>query len=169
MTWLFEMEKRRHREGKIAAFLYQNDAVREKSQAALQAINPDPDVQYLTFKPYFNAEAYPFVGRRADDRFTIGHISRQDADKFAADTLRIWEAIESPVQKRGIMLGFGRPSEDKIGVPPDWITTYENQTHALPARLLRPGRCDRPADRHDRELAAHRPGSDGQRIGPHRR
>ncbi|MEM9419938.1 MAG: glycosyltransferase [Planctomycetota bacterium] len=129
MTWLFEMEKRRHREGKLAAFLYQNDAVRQKSQVALQAINPDADVQYLTFKPYFNAEAYPFVDRRADDRFAIGHISRQDADKFAADTLRIWESIEVPgaVPKRGIMLGFGRPSEEKIGMPADWITTYENQ------------------------------------------
>lgn len=134
MTWLFEMEKRRHREGKIAAFLYQNDAVREKSQAALQTINPAADVQYLTFKPYFNAEAYPFVGERSREeewgrscRFTIGHISRQDGDKFAADTLRIWEAIESPAPKRGIMLGFGRPSEDKIGVPPAWITTHENQ------------------------------------------
>ena len=134
MTWLFGMEKRRHREGKIAAFLYQNDAVREKSQAALQAINPDPQVQYLSFKPYFNAEAYPFVGEggRGEEGgrsggFTIGHISRQDGDKFAADTLRIWEAINAPIPKQGIMLGFGRPSEDKIGVPPKWITTHENQ------------------------------------------
>ena len=130
MTWLFDMEKRRHREGKIAVFLYQNDAVRKQSQAALREINPDAEVKYLSFKPYFDAEAFPFIADRAKEKFrgfTVGHISRSDADKFAVETLQIWEAIESPVTKRGIMLGFGKASEEKIGKSPEWITTHENQ------------------------------------------
>jgi len=132
MTWLFDKEKQRQREGKIAAFLYQNDVVREHSQAALQAINPDPVVQYLTFKPYFDTNAFPFIAGRANKdsgerNFTVGHISRADADKFAGDTIKIWEAIDSPVPKRGVMLGYGKAIEEKTGKPPAWVTTYENQ------------------------------------------
>ncbi|MEM6258617.1 MAG: glycosyltransferase [Planctomycetota bacterium] len=134
MTWLFDLEKRRHREGKISLFLFQNDEIRKKNQALLRKINPDPDIHYLTFQPYFETEVFPFVSvdqRIADGSnrpFTIGRISRQDADKFSADTVRVWEGIESPVSKRGVMLGFGPESERKIGKPPEWVETFINQT-----------------------------------------
>ena len=155
MTWLFDLEKRRHREGKIAAFLYQNEEVRQKNMALLREINPDPAIKYLAVKPYFDAGAFPFVGEepsrgsregkisggggavRPDVAcFTIGRISRADADKFSADTVAIWEGIEVPGSyaggKRGIMLGFGRSSEEKLGgLPPEfmrWVKTFKNQT-----------------------------------------
>lgn len=134
MTWLFEQEKIRHHEGKIAAYLYQNDEVRQENGACLQEINPDPKVQFLTFKPYFDSKAFPFVDRASGENetgkesFVLGRISRQDADKFSSDTLNIWERIESPLRKRGVMLGFGPDSENKIGKPPQWVRTYRNQT-----------------------------------------
>ncbi|MEM6258480.1 MAG: glycosyltransferase [Planctomycetota bacterium] len=134
MTWLFEQEKVRHHEGKIAAFLYQNEQVCHKNAALLREINPDRNIQYQTFKPYFDAKAFPFIdaGQRIAGRqgklFVLGRISRQDGDKFSANTLPIWEAIETPGQKRGVMLGFGLESEQKIGKPSKWIMTYNNQT-----------------------------------------
>lgn len=137
MTWLFEQEKLRHREGKIAAFLYQNENVRLKNRQLLREINPDPDVQYLTFKPYFDSKAFPFNERSSGkgnqyEYFTIGRISRQDEDKFSANTVKIWEQIDSPVSKRGVMLGFGPDSKRKLGGLSDhfrgWVQTYTNQT-----------------------------------------
>jgi len=45
MTWLFEKEREAMAKGLIAMFLYQNDDVRIKHQAALLAINPDPKIR----------------------------------------------------------------------------------------------------------------------------
>ncbi|MEM1353913.1 MAG: glycosyltransferase [Planctomycetota bacterium] len=134
MTWLFEREKTRHRQGKIGTFLYQNEEVMLKNAALLREINPDPDIRHLLVSPYFADSAFPFVDRTCgdsetqNDTFVIGRISRQDADKFSADTLWVWEGIESPVTKQGVMLGFGPDSENKIGRPQEWISTYSNQT-----------------------------------------
>ncbi|MCG8650277.1 MAG: hypothetical protein MI861_10620, partial [Pirellulales bacterium] len=101
MTWLFELEKQRVREGKLAALLYQNDAVRAENQQILGDLNPDPSIQYLTFRPYFAHDVFPWIEQRDSRHFTIGRISRHDADKFSATTLDIWNAVQSPQPKRG--------------------------------------------------------------------
>lgn len=123
MTWLFEKEKQRMAEGMIAMFLYQNEEVRQKNMPVLQALNPDPRVQFLTFTPYFDDSLFPFIEDRAEDYFGCGRISRQDADKYAANTLHIYEYFVAPVLKRGLFLGFDARSEAKIGRPFSWITT----------------------------------------------
>lgn len=123
MTWLFEKEKQRMAEGMIAMFLYQNEEVRQKNMPILQALNPDPRVQFLTFTPYFDDTQFPFINDRTDDHFGCGRISRQDADKYAANTLHIYEYFVAPVMKRGLFLGFDARSEAKIGRPFSWITT----------------------------------------------
>lgn len=123
MTWLFDKEKQRMAEGLIALFLYQNDRVRQKNMPLLQALNPDPKIKHLTFTPYFDATAFPFIENRAEDYFGCGRISRQDADKYAANTLHIYEYFVAPVMKRGLFLGFDARSEAKIGRPYSWITT----------------------------------------------
>lgn len=123
MTWLFEKEKQRMTEGKIAMFLYQNEQVRQKNMPILQALNSSPEIQHLTFSPYFDASAFPFIEERADDHFGCGRISRQDADKYATNTLHIYEYFVAPVLKRGLFLGFDARSEAKIGRPFPWITT----------------------------------------------
>ena len=48
-------------------------------------------------------------------------------DQFAANTLHIYGAFESPVEKRGLFLGFDKRSEAKIGRPFDWIRIARNQ------------------------------------------
>jgi glycosyltransferase involved in cell wall biosynthesis len=123
MTWLFEDEKRRMKEGMIRMFLYQNEQVLQKNRPLLQALNPDPRVKHLTFSPYFDDSLFPFIEERPDDHFGCGRISRQDADKFAANTLHIYEYFVAPVLKRGLFLGFDSRSEKKIGRPFSWITT----------------------------------------------
>jgi len=123
MTWLFDKEKQRMTEGMIALFLYQNEQVRQKNMPLLQALNPDPKIRHLTFTPYFDTTAFSFIENRTEDFFGCGRISRQDADKFAASTLHIYEYFVAPVMKRGLFLGFDARSEAKIGRPPSWVTT----------------------------------------------
>lgn len=128
MTWLFDKEKEAMQQGLIAMFLYQNEDVRQKNMPVLKALNGDPAIEFMTFKPYFHNDAFPYVKERDDEFFGCGRISRQDADKFAANTLHIYEYFVAPVFKRGLFLGFDERGEAKIGKPYDWIRTARNQT-----------------------------------------
>lgn len=123
MTWLFAKEKERMKNGEIAMFLYQNEEVLLKHRPELQALNDDPLVRFMTFKPYFESSHFPFIGERQSDHFGCGRISRQDADKFSRNTLHIYEYFVSPRFKRGLFLGFDERGEQKIGKPYDWIRT----------------------------------------------
>jgi glycosyltransferase involved in cell wall biosynthesis len=127
MTWLFDKEKQRMKEGLIHAFLYQNKEVLDINMPKLRAINSDPSIVFADFNPYFDATKFPFIENRDDTTFNIGRISHQDTDKFAKNTLHIWDYAVAPVMKKGYMLGFGKKSEEKIGKPYDWITTYPDQ------------------------------------------
>lgn len=127
MTWLFEREKQRMAEGKIRTFLYQNDDVRMKNAAILNALNRSARANFLSFLPYFDADRFEFVEQRSEEHFGCGRISRQDADKFSNRTLHIYEYFVAPRPKRGLFLGFDGRSEQKIGKPHSWIRTARNQ------------------------------------------
>lgn len=127
MTWLFQKERERMTEGQIALFLYQNEEVRLKNMPVLKALNGDPAIKFMTFKPYFHNESFPFIRERDEEFFGCGRISRQDADKYAENTLRIYEYFVAPVFKRALFLGFGQRSQKKIGKPYSWIKTAANQ------------------------------------------
>lgn len=127
MTWLFPKEREAMGEGLISMFLYQNENVLEKNMPILRALNDDPKIDFMTFVPYFHNEAFPFIEQRADEYFGCGRISRQDADKFARNTLLIYEYFVAPKLKRAIFLGFDHRSEGKIGKPFPWIRTARNQ------------------------------------------
>lgn len=127
MTWLFEQEKEGMRAGHVAMFLYQNEEVRRKVVPELRSLNREQAIRFETFVPYFHHHDFPFHQSRDRDYFGCGHISRQDADKFAADTLKIYEYFVAPVPKRGLFLGFDHRSEEKIGKPFDWIRTAKDQ------------------------------------------
>lgn len=127
MTWLFDAEKMRMSRGEIAMFLYQNEEVRQKHMPELRSLNGDPVISFMTFKPYFEAERFPFITERESEFFGCGRISRQDADKFSKNTLHIYEYFVSPKFKRGLFLGFDQRAESKIGKPYDWIRTAANQ------------------------------------------
>ncbi|WP_418384178.1 glycosyltransferase [Akkermansia sp.] len=126
MTCVFGEEKRAMRDGEVALFLFQNEEVRSDLQPQLQAINPDPTIRFMSFRPYFHEEEFPFHSERNRDVFCCGHISRSDRDKYARETLAIYEGVRSPLPKKGIFLGFGALVEEKTGKPPSWIRTARN-------------------------------------------
>jgi hypothetical protein len=137
MSWLFEKEKECMSRGEIAMFLYQNGEVRQKHMPQLRVLNPAADARFLTFKPYFEASLFPFVAERSTEFFGCGRISRQDTDKFAANTLHIYESFLSPLPKKGLFLGFDLRSEAKIGRPFDWIRTAADQTEVSQGEFYR--------------------------------
>lgn len=127
MTWLFEAEKQRMASGEIAMFLYQNENVRIKHMPELKSLNPNPEIRFMTFKPYFDASRFPFIPTRESEFFGCGRISRQDSDKYSKNTLHIYEYFVSPKFKRALFLGFDHRAEAKIGKPFDWIRTARDQ------------------------------------------
>ena len=135
MTWLFDKEKECMARGEIGMFLYQNENVRQKHMPELRALNPDAEARFLTFRPYFENSLFPYVEERSQEHFGCGRISRQDADKFAANILHIYEYFVSPKWKRGLFLGFDQRSEAKIGTPFDWIKTAADQTEVSQAEF----------------------------------
>jgi len=122
MTWLFDAEKKAHKEGLIDLFLYQNPMVQEKNNDELLSINSK--FNWKIFTSWFDDSKFPFHPDRGNDKFRFGRISREDADKYSKDTLRVFESMVAPADKSGIILGFNQKSMDKIGQPPEWIRTY---------------------------------------------
>jgi hypothetical protein len=135
MTWLFEKEREAMARGQIGMFLYQNPAVLEKHRQELRALNDDPSIGFAAFKPYFAAEKFPYVKTRDHEHFGCGRISRQDSDKFARNTLQIYEYFVAPKWKKGLFLGFDHRSEEKIGKPYDWIRCAKDHSEVSQAEF----------------------------------
>lgn len=130
MTYLFDLEKLKAHKRLISHYLYQRQGVRDAHKIELEKLHAK--AEFVVFKPYFMQDGWEFSVK--DQEFTnIGRISRQDADKFSASTLHIYEYITSPKLKRGHFLGFDHRSQAKIGKPYAWIKTYENQ-NVLPVK-----------------------------------
>jgi glycosyltransferase involved in cell wall biosynthesis len=122
MSWLFPAEKEAHKKGLIDLFLYQTKHTQEKVGADLKKINKNYNSK--VFSSWFDSSKFPFHANRLNDRFRFGRISREDGDKYAKDTLWIYETMVAPGMKDGIILGFDDRSEKKIGKPPNWIRAY---------------------------------------------
>lgn len=122
MTWLFDQEKKDHKDGLIDLFLYQTHHTQQKVAPTLIKINPN--YKFKIFTSWFDDSRFLFFSDRPNDKFRFGRISREDGDKYSKDTLWIYETMVSPVLKSGIILGYDHRSESKIGKPPDWIRTY---------------------------------------------
>jgi len=122
MTWLFDQEKKNHKEGLIDLFLYHTHHTQAKVGPTLEEINKK--YNWKVFTSWFDDSRFPFHDDRPTDSFRFGRISREDADKYSADQLFIYETMVAPVPKHGIILGYDKRSQEKIGTPPDWIRTY---------------------------------------------
>jgi len=122
MTWLFDQEKKDHKDNLIDLFLYHTHQTQEKVGGTLKEINPK--YNWKVFKTWFDDSRFPFHAERPTDKFKFGRISREDSDKYAQDQLFVYETMVAPVPKQGIILGYDKRSEAKIGKPPDWIRTY---------------------------------------------
>lgn len=58
MTWLFGREKEAMRRGDISLFLYQNSNVMGNVMPRLRALNPDPAIRFMTFRPYLMRQIF---------------------------------------------------------------------------------------------------------------
>ena len=126
MTWLFPKEKEAMGAGLISMFIYQNKDVLEDHRAKLTAINPQAGSRFMHFHPYFDETLFPMVTSRPDEYFGCGRISRQDADKYARNTLHVYEYFVAPVMKRALFVGFDHRAMAKIGKPYAWIRTAKD-------------------------------------------
>lgn len=122
MTWIFDQEKKDHKEGLIDLFLYHTKHTQEKVGPTLEEVNKR--YNWKIFKSWFDDSRFHFHENRPTDKFRFGRISREDADKYSSDQLFVYECMVAPVPKSGIILGYDHRSENKIGKPPDWIRTY---------------------------------------------
>ena len=67
------------------------------------------------FTSWFDLSNFPPHWNRPNDKFRFCRISREDTDKFSADTLFIYETMVAPVLKSGIILGYNNKTKEKIG------------------------------------------------------
>jgi glycosyltransferase involved in cell wall biosynthesis len=133
MTWLFDREKEAHREGFLDYFGYQSSYQRQLLVPQLEQIRQP--VRTFPYTPYFDASRVRWSYRKWDGCYKIGRISRDDANKFAHDTWKIFDRVLVPphLKKKVYILGYGPRAKERCGPPPpslDWLTWSPN---AIPA------------------------------------
>ena len=132
MTWLFPDEQRAHADGLIDRFGFISDYQRSQLAPQLEKIRP---VRSFRYRPWFNLARVEWKYREPDGQVRLGRISRDDGDKFAADTWRIFDRVLVPkgMQKKVYILGYGPNAARKIGPAPpslDWRTWSGNEIPA---------------------------------------
>jgi len=129
MTYLFDSERIAHARGLIDRFGFVSRHQRRCLGPQLEAIRPFQEVPY---QPYFNASRVEWRYREWGGCYRVGRISRDDGNKFAVDTWRIFERVLVPagVEKKVYILGYGPNAAAKIGPAPgslDWRTWSPNE------------------------------------------
>jgi hypothetical protein len=132
MTHLFEDEKRAHAMGWIDYFGFGSNYQQLCLAPELEQIRP---FRTFDYRPYFNVDRIVWKYREWDGTYRVGRISRDDGDKFAADTWRIFDRVLVPRQlkKKVYVLGYGPNAAQKIGAAPaglDWRTWAGNEIPA---------------------------------------
>lgn len=119
MTWNFNEEVEMQRKGLIDFNLYQTEHAFEKVSQKLVGL---PNYKPLLFKPYFHTEDFPFIEKRAADRFRFGRISRADPGKYNPQQIWIYDTMTAPTPKAGLVLGWSDAVEKHVGgKPPSYI------------------------------------------------
>ena len=113
MTWLFGKEKEAMSRGDIALFLYQNDKVWQNVMPRLRALNGDPSVRYMTFRPYFDSAAFPYVAGKPPDWVETFHQKALPQQEFyrrchivlqPTDTTENWPRVGFEAMASGSVL-----------------------------------------------------------------
>jgi len=122
MTWNFKKEIESQNSGLIDFHLYQTQHSFDKISKNLAHLGT---YRPLFFKPYFDQTKFPFHKNRSYEHFRFGRISRCDLAKYHIDQMEIYDKIESPVKKSGVILGWDNRVKDKFHISNQDIT---NQT-----------------------------------------
>jgi glycosyltransferase involved in cell wall biosynthesis len=123
MTWNFQKEIQCQHDGLIDFHLYQTSHAYEKISTKLANLGT---YRPLFFKPYFDQTQFPFYKNRPNDHFRFGRISRCDLSKYHSDQIEIYDKIESPVSKSGIILGWDNRVRDRFHISIQHIT-FQNK------------------------------------------
>lgn len=120
MSWLFPNEKTAHKNGLIDWFIYQTDFNMNRLSVQLERIKKGGN--YAKINPYFDADRFKFCPDPPDDKFRFCKISREDADKYSAQSLWLYDNFTAPMMKEGHILGWNpEKMEEKCGELPNWI------------------------------------------------
>lgn len=122
MSWLFDMEKIRHKEGLIDVFIYQTRRAQMLMEPTLLDLNPKYLAMLVT--PYFDTSEFPFIPDKPLDRFRFCKISRADPGKYHQANRWVFETMVAPQLKEGHLLGWcaERMPAAAGGLMPYWIT-----------------------------------------------
>ncbi len=128
MTWLFEAEREAHRQGWIDYFGFQSSFQRN---TLLPQLTETRSVRSFDYRPYFNGNRVQSAYREWGGCYRIGRISRDDQEKYAPDTWRIFDRVLVPasLSKKVYILGYGDNAAARCGPPPvglDWLTWSPN-------------------------------------------
>ena len=119
MTWNFQKEIECQHNGLIDFHLYQTEHAQEKISKNLSHLGT---YRPLFFKPYFDQTRFPFHKNRSNDKFRFGRISRCDTTKYHSDQIEIYDKIESPIPKSGVILGWDARIKDRLHIQPQNIS-----------------------------------------------
>jgi glycosyltransferase involved in cell wall biosynthesis len=126
MTWNFQKEIECQSGGLIDFHLYQTTHGAEKISPKLAHLGT---YRPLFFKPYFDQTLFPFHKDRPNDRFRFGRISRCDLSKYHSDQIEIYDQMESPIQKSGVILGWDNRIKDKFHILNSDITNRNSSIY----------------------------------------
>lgn len=86
---------------------------------------PSPQMpEEFDFKP---------LGRKRDDPFVIGRLSRCDKSKFSSNLWKMYDKMRNgikPVRLHARVMGWGESIEKKCGKPPEWADVMEVKTES---------------------------------------
>ena len=104
MTWNFEKEIHAQSLGLIDHHLYQTQHGFERVSKKL--ITLGKPFNYYIFDPYFDIDQFKFHETRTSDHFRFGRISRSDIAKYHKEQFIVYDKINSPIKKSGVVLGW---------------------------------------------------------------
>lgn len=135
MTWHFDKELEAHHNGMIDYFLFQSKYQRQLLLPALEAIRKVRVFEH--YRPFFSTQSIPGPTESSNkpvEYFGVGRISRDDADKYHADSWRMLAKVCAPAPVKAFMLGFGENAKQKCGASPpcSWLDWMYWSPHAIP-------------------------------------
>jgi hypothetical protein len=120
MTWMFDEERRHYeQQGVFDHYVFQSKYQQSRLVSELEKYGYREDQGSLS-RGAFAIDEFVFrpLPHQRDEPFVVGRISRADADKYSADTWRVYGQIPYPIRAR--VMAWNERIQKKLGPPPDW-------------------------------------------------
>lgn len=135
MTYLFDAEIDRHRQGMIDLHGYVSDYQKSLIKSQLKEKTGIEVIEFEGYKPFYEYVDSEFNPYRDESRFVIGRVSRADPNKFAKDTWKIFDDVKTVKPKKIRILGWSGVVEKKsIGPKPTHIDADLLEVNSVPVK-----------------------------------